>query len=179
MDMPWPFLALDPYLIRFYRLTGYVLLDFYLGTFVLALHALALGELSLWLARRLVGSYLEETAARAKHYHDLSIEALKAGDKAAYEAANKLANEAFSKSFFQQLALSGAFFWPAPVALAWMQYRFLGVEIPLPGTDFSVGFIGAFILCYIPAYFLWKRLLRGAIERLKSEEVPAPPTAGD
>ncbi len=175
MDMPWPFLALDPYLIRFYRLTGWALLDFYLGTFVLALHTLALGELSLWLARRLVGRYLEETAARARHYHDLSIEALKAGDKAAYEAANKLANEAFSKSFFQQLALSGAFFWPAPLALAWMQYRFLGVDIPLPGTGFSLGFIGAFILCYIPAYFVWKRLLKRAARWLRPDAA-APAT---
>lgn len=178
MEMPWPFVALDPYLIRFYRLTGHTVADFYLGTFVLALHAVALGELSLWLARRLVGRYLEETAALARHYQDLSIEALKAGDKEAYEAANKLANEAFSKSFFQQMALSAAFFWPAPVALAWMQYRFLGVEIPLPGTDLSVGFIGAFILCYIPAYLVWKRLLRGLLERLKTEEISPPPAAG-
>lgn len=175
MDMPWPFLALDPYLIRFYRLTGWALLDFYLGTFVLAFHALTVGELSLWLVRRLVGRYLEETAARARHYHDLSLEALKAGDKAAYEAANKLANEAFGKSFFQQLALSGAFFWPAPVALAWMQYRFLEVDIPLPGTGLTLGFIGAFILCYIPAYIVWKRLLRLAIRRLWPETAPMAP----
>jgi len=172
MDMPWPFAALDPYLIRFYRLTGRAVADFYLGTFVLALHALALGELSLWLARRLVGPYLEETAARARHYQELSIEALKVGDRAAYEAANKLANEAFSKAFFQQLALSGAFFWPAPLALAWMQYRFLGVDIPLPGTGLSLGFIGAFILCYLAAYFCWKRLLK-LVGRWWP--VPAPP----
>lgn len=178
MDMPWPFTALDPYLIWFYRRTGHPVANFYLGTFVLTFHALALGELSLWLARKLVGRHLEEITAQARHYHDLSIEALKAGDKAAYEAANKLATEAFGKSFFQQLALSAAFFWPVPVALAWMQYRFLGVEIPLPGTGFSVSFIGAFILCYIPAYFIWKRLLKGLGERLRPQEILPPGTPG-
>ena len=67
------------------------------------------------------------------------MEALKAGDRPAYEAANKLANEAFSKSFFMQLTLSATFFWPVFFALGWMQYRFLEIEFPIPGTGLVPG----------------------------------------
>ena len=64
------------------------------------------------------------------------MEALKAGNRPAYEAANKLANEAFGKSFFMQLTLSATFFWPVFFALGWMQYRFLDWSSPCPGWAF-------------------------------------------
>lgn len=160
MEMPWFFLVLDPYLIWFYRLTGNPGLNFFLGTLALCIHTLALGELSQLLILSLIRRQLEETAEKARHYQELSIEALKAGDRAAYEAANKLANEAFGKSFFQQLALSAPFLWPIAVALGWMQYRFLELEFPIPGLGISFGFIGIFILCYVAAFLLWRRLRR-------------------
>ena len=86
------------------------------------------------------------------------MEALKAGNRPAYEAANKVANEAFGKSFFMQLALSATFFWPIFFALGWMQYRFLEMAFPLPFIGFSLGYIGVFILLYIPVYVLFKRV---------------------
>ncbi len=45
----------------------------------------------------------------AEKYQELSMEALKAGDRPAYKAANQLANEAFGKSFFMQVAMSATF----------------------------------------------------------------------
>jgi hypothetical protein len=158
MEMPWFFLVLDPYLIWFYRLTGHPGWNFFLGTSALAVHCLALGEGTGLLVRRLVGRHLEDISREARRYHDLSLEALKSGDRAAYEAANKLANEAFNKSFYQQIAMSGAFLWPVPVALAWMQYRFRELAFPIPGLGLSLGFSGIFLLCYLAVYFLWKRL---------------------
>jgi hypothetical protein len=46
-------------------------------------------------------------------------------------------------------------------ALGWMQLRFLEVEFPIPGTSWSMGFIGPFIIIYVAAFFLFKRLKKG------------------
>jgi hypothetical protein len=134
--------------------------DFVLGTLAVACIALLVGEFTSWGASLLVRRRLEEVTGEAKKYHELSLEALKAGDRPAYEAANQVANEVFSKSFFMQMALSATFFWPVFFFLGWMQYRFLEVEFPLPGTDWSLGYIGVFIILYITAYFLVKGVKR-------------------
>jgi len=153
-----PYLFLDPYLIWFYRLTGSASANFLLGTLVVAVLALLVGEFTSFLASFLVRRHFEGVAGEAKKYQDLSMEALKAGDRPAYEAANKLANDAFSKSFFMQLALSATFFWPIFFVLGWLQYRFLELEFPLPFVGFSLGYIGIFIILYVAAYFLVKRV---------------------
>lgn len=160
MEMHPVYLFLDPYLIWFYRITGRVAVDFLLGTLALALLTLLVGEFTSWLASLAVRRHFAEVAADAKKYHELSLEALKAGDRPAYEAANQVANDFFSKSFFMQMALSATFFWPIFFSLGWMQYRFLGVEFPIPGTGWSLGFIGIFIILYVLAYFLIKQVKR-------------------
>ncbi len=160
MEMHPVYLPLDPYLIWFYRLTGQAALDFFLGTFFLAWLALLVGEftskLAAFVVKRPVGRVTEE----AKKYHELSLTALKSGDRPAYEAANKMANEAFSKSFFMQLTLSATFFWPIFFVLGWMQYRFLYLEFPVPFVHVSLGFIGIFIIVYGLAYVTYKQLKR-------------------
>lgn len=158
MEMPWIFLVLDPHLIWGYRLTGHATLNFILGTAVLVAFSLLLGEISSFLASWAVRKYVDRIQGEASHYVKLSMDALAAGDREAYEAANHLANEAFGKTFFLQVAQSGAFFWPAVLALAWMQYRFFEIEFPLPFLGVSLGFIGVFILIYILAYLGWKRV---------------------
>ena len=72
----------------------------------------------------------------------------------------QLANEAFGKSFFMQVALSATFLWPIFFALGWMQHRFLEVEFPLPFIGFSLGYIGVFLILYIAAYFVFKPVKR-------------------
>jgi len=99
MEMPSLYLFLDPYLIWFYRLTGQTGWNFLIGTSVVAVLALMVGELTSLLASLLVRRHFTQVAGEAKKYQDLSMEALKAGDRPAYEAANKLANDAFNKSF--------------------------------------------------------------------------------
>jgi hypothetical protein len=158
MEMNPVFLFLDPYLIWFYRRTGHAWVDFFLGTFVLAFIALLIGEITVSLVFLVVRKRIDHAAGEAERYQALSIEALKAGDKEVYKSINKLANEAFGKSFFMQLTLSAAFLWPVPFALAWMQHRFLEVEIPLPFTSYTVGYIAPFIVLYIAAYQIFKRL---------------------
>jgi len=158
MEMHPFYQALDPYLIWFYRISGQAAVDFVIGTLVLAGICLFIGEVTVTLAFLCAGKRLGEKTAEAEKYKDLSIDALKAGDKEAYQAANQLAKDAFGHTFFQQMALSSAFLWPAFFALAWMQYRFLEVEFPIPGTPWSLGYIGTFIIIYLAAYFLCKRV---------------------
>jgi len=158
MEMHPFYQALDPCLIWCYRLTGLAALDFIIGTLVLAGISQIIGKVTVSLISLITQKRLGEKAAEADKYQNLSMDALKAGNKEAYLAANQLANEAFGHSFFQQAALSAAFLWPVFFALAWMQYRFLELEIPIPGTNWSLGFIGAFIILYVPAYLVLKRL---------------------
>ncbi len=154
------FLFLDPYLIWFYRLTGRVELNFFLGTVAVAFLALLLGELSSSLASFLVRRACVEVACEARKYQGLSMAALKSGDRLAYEAANRLANDAFNKSFFMQAALSATFFWPVFFILGWLQCRFFALSFAIPFTGLTLGYIGVFILVYIPVYILYQRTRR-------------------
>lgn len=160
MQMPPFYLTIDPFLIWFYRITGYAAVDVVVGTFVLAFLTLIIGDFTAALALRFMKARTEKYSKSATRYQDLAMDALKAGDKEAFKAANKLANDDFGHAFFQEIALSASSLWPVFFALAWMQYRFLAVEFPIPGTPWSMGFIGFFIIIYVIAYFLFKRIKR-------------------
>ncbi len=183
MDMPPAVQHLDPYLIFWYRLTGVAVVDFLLGTVVLVLLCLLAGKLSSLAVLRLLQPRLAQYGAEAAEYQELAMAALKAGDKEAYRAANKLANEAFGHTFFQQMVLSAAYLWPIFFALAWMQYRFLELELPIPGTPWSLGFIGIFLLLYLGTLFvvkglgrLTRRLLQSVRGQVPSETIPESPS---
>lgn len=156
MEMHPVFLFLDPYLIWFYRITGHARLDFLLGTFTLALMAVIIGELNIALAYLAARRRIERVTDEAVKYQNLSLAALTAGDKVAYRAANRLANDAFGHSFFMQIALSAAFLWPAGFFLAWMSYRFWDLEFPLPFIPYALGYIGVFLILFVAAYFAFK-----------------------
>ena len=158
MEMHPFLLFLDPYLIRLYRITGYAWVDFFLGTLALAFVVLIIGEFTISLAFLASRKRIERVTDEAVKYQNLSMEALAAGDKEAYRAANRLANDAYGRSFFMQLALSAAFLWPICFALVWMGYRFSGLEFPLPFTGLSMGYMGVFILLYVAAYQAFKRV---------------------
>jgi len=158
MEMHPFFRFLDPCLIWFYRLTGSAQVDFVIGTLVLAFLAVIMGEYAISLVFLAGRKNLDRLNREAVRYRDLTMDALKVGDKPAYKAANQMANEAFGKVFFLQIALSAARLWPVPLALAWMQYRFHGVEFPLGVIPYSLGFVGVFLLLYVVAYFLFKRV---------------------
>lgn len=152
---------LDPYLIWFYRRTGWAELDYFLGTAVLATGAWLLGKLSAQVVVALSRRYAVGWSAKAKKYHDLSLQALQTGDRAAYEAANKLANEAFNKSFYLGVAQSAAYFWPCGLALAWMQTRFLEITLPLPLLGWPLSYVAVFILLYLLVWLTVGSLRKG------------------
>ena len=79
MQMHPVYLALDPFLIFCYRLTGQAGVNFVLGTLVLAMLALLVGECSAYLAARLVRPHFARISGEAAKYQDLSMEALKVG----------------------------------------------------------------------------------------------------
>ena len=130
--------------------------DFIIGTFALALLAVIIGEFTISLAYLAARKRIERVTDETIRYQNLSMEALTAGDKGAYQAANKLANDAFGHSFFMQIALSAAFLWPICFALAWMSYRFEELEFPAALLHFSLGYIAVFLLLFVAAYFVFK-----------------------
>jgi hypothetical protein len=152
------FLAIDPYLIWLYRISGHALVDFFIGTFVLAFVARVVGEFTISILFLINRSHIDRITAEVVRYQNLSVDALAVGDKESYSAANKLANDAFGKSFFMQIALSAGALWPIFIALSWMQQRFSEVEFPLLFTDSSVGFLCVFIVMYASAYLIFKRI---------------------
>jgi hypothetical protein len=179
-------MLVDPYMIWFYRLTGYAFVDFILGTLAVAWIALLVGELTASIVFLAGRRRVDAATSEARRYQDLSMEALSAGDKEAYRAANKMANDAFGRSFFMQIALSAAYLWPAFLALDWMSLRFAEVEFPLLFSNRSIGFIGVFIVMYVTAYIMLKVIKRkvpsfGRIKNLLNSCGPpgSPRSTGD
>ncbi len=167
--------VVDRWLIWWYRLTGLAELDFIIGTVFLAGLCLILGKLTAVFVLRFLQPRLAQYGAEAAKYQELATAALKAGDKEAYQAANKLANDAFGHTFFQQVALSAAYLWPIFFALAWLQYRFLELAVPIPGTPWSLGFIGVFLLLYFGTLIVVKSVGRFVRRVLRPPQVPVAP----
>ncbi len=146
----------------FFRFPGEPLTGYYLGTIVLCLACVVIGEYSISIAFKLNKDKISRDNRDINHFQDLSIRALKAGDKKAYKACNSIANDAFGKSFFSQVTLSAASLWPLFIALGWMQYRFSEVEISLPfsvfGVQYSFGYFLTFILCYVATHIGFGRI---------------------
>ena len=145
----------------FYRFPDNALTGYYLGTLVLAFAGMIIGKYSISFAFRLNKGMIDQDNSRIDHFQNLSFEALKAGDKAAFKACNGIANETFGKSFFTQITLSAASLWPLFIALGWMQYRFSGVEFHLPGSvplfGGSIGYPATFLFCYVVVHIVVKK----------------------
>jgi hypothetical protein len=151
-------LAIDPFLIWFYRITGYTFVDFLIGTFVLAFITLVIGEFCISIVFLVSRKHIDSASDEVVRYQNLSVDAVSAGDKAAYKAANKLANDAFGRTFFMQIAFSAAFLWPIFFSLTWMGYRFSDVEFPFMFFDYTVGYTCIFIPLYIGCYIIFKQI---------------------
>lgn len=152
------FIPIDPFLIWFYRITGYAFVDFLIGTFVLAFITLMIGEFCISIVFLLSRKHIDSAADDVVRYQNISVDAVSVGDKSAYKAANKLANDAFGRTFFMQIAFSAAFLWPIFFSLTWMGYRFSDVEFPFMFFDYTVGYACIFIPLYIASYIIFKRI---------------------
>ena len=122
----------DPYLLALYRLTGVVSLDGLIGTFLVALLVVVIGEFTISIVFRINRKHLDRLNENLKKYSELSQEALRLGDEVSYKALNKQANDAYGHVFFNKFGLSAAALWPAFFALDWMQPHFAETGIAIP-----------------------------------------------
>ena len=156
------YIHIDRFLIGFYRISDIPILGYLLGTAVLSLICVVLGQFTLSLAYRANRMNLKSNNNNMVRMHNLSIYALLAKNKKAYKSCNKEANDAFGKYFFAQIALGISSLWPIPFALAWMQTRFDGVEFLLPfnvpGIGLTVGYTFTFIPIYVLVYILFGKI---------------------
>ena len=156
------YLAIDSYIIFFYRVTGIGMVDYMIGTFCLSLIAVLLGELTISLALKANTPYLTGLSLRMKEKESLSIKAYENGDMAGYKALNKEATDAWGRKFFSMMAHSAAILWPVPFALGWMQTRFGGIDFPIAFpfslvTD-SVGYTFSFFPIYVLARIVFGKI---------------------
>jgi len=154
-------LQADVFLIAFYRITGYSLLDYFIGTMFLAFLCVVIGELSVSLAIRFNKRYLDSMSKEIEDKEMLAMTAYLAGDRDGYKSINREATDAWGKHFFTMVAYSAGVLWSIPFALGWMQTRFFGVEFNLAFPlslifGKSVGYIFTFIPIYILCRILFK-----------------------
>jgi len=152
--------VLDPILITLFRLTGYPLADYFLGTFLLAFLTVLVGEFTISLVFKVNRAHLDRLNARVEKMSHLSEEALRLGDEESYKACNKEGNDAFGHLFFNKFGLSAASLWPIFFALAWMQQRFAEVGLPLPWVGWEINYVFFFLMCYILARIIFGRVKR-------------------
>lgn len=145
----------DPVLIEFFRLTGYTLLDFFIGVFCLCMICVVLGELTISAAIRLNRRHLKTLKHEVSQHEALSMQAYADGDQVSYKALNKAANDAWGRYFFTMAAYSAGILWPVPFALAWMQTRFQSVEFELAfPLNLVLGNTVGYPFIFIPVYIL-------------------------
>lgn len=164
MDTLTTFLVgLDPWFIAPYRWLPDASAGFVMGTMILALQCVILGDLSASLVMLINRRYLRKMQSSMNRHHDLSEEALKRGDKESFKAVNRQAMDAFGHSFSLGAAIFCVSIWPMPFALGWMNTRFFEAPLELP---FSLPFVGntieyfpAFLLLYIATRMTYSAIL--------------------
>lgn len=160
-------LLADRYVIELYRITGNPFMDYFIGTFLLAVISVLVGEATVMLLRRVNGFHIERLDRELNEKHELSMQSKLSGDENEYRILNREANDAFGRVFFNIFTFSAASLWAVFIVLAWMQTRFMEVEFPLPFKlpllGESVGYVFTFLLLYIMA-----RIIIGNLKRLKA-----------
>ena len=166
----WIVTHIDPVLIAPYRWVENPLLGWWLGTLVLALWAVLLGEASIAVAMRVNRHQIDRNSEQTLYYHEQSMAAKKAGEENAYKGINKLANEAFGKSFFLLMATGMASLWPAFFAAAWLHRRFSGLQFTLPAWlgGIELNYIAPFVLLYILSRMIVGRLKHAVSAKIAS-----------
>jgi len=147
----------DPLLIYPYRLFKNPMTGWWVGTFCLAMWAVILGEITQAIANRVNNKAISANLDDTIYYHEQSMKAKQAGDDIAWQGINKLANEAYGKSFFLLMAMGMAGLWPAFFAAAWLDRRFGNINFVLPDIvgGFELSFLAPFILFYIFQRMTW------------------------
>lgn len=156
-------LLLDPWLIAPFRWLPSAPAGYLLGTVILALYCILLGDLSASLVTLINKKYIRKMQDKMDHNHHLSETALKLGDKESYKAVNKQGLDAFGHSFSLGAAIFCVSIWPMPFALAWLSLRFADtpLELPfhLPFLGTTIEYFPSFLLVYIATRMLYSSIM--------------------
>lgn len=152
--------SIDPILIAPYRMFEDPMLGWWFGTTVLAFWAVLVGELTLAVVYRINRKPMAANWNKTMYYHEQSLKAKQAGDEDAYKGINKLANEAYGKSFFLFIAMGMATLWPAFFAAAWLNLRFADFLFKLPSWagGLELNFVAPFVVLYIALRILFSKI---------------------
>jgi hypothetical protein len=172
--------GIDPILIEPYRWLPESVWAWWLGTVLLCLWAVIVGEITYRIVKRINKKYVHEHNDEMVAWNNRAMNALKAGNKEVYTGANKLANDAFGRSFFLSLAMGMASLWPAFLGAAWLQARFQGVPVPVPFMDAEINWVPPYVVMYIVTRIGMSRVfkLMHNVEIYSAREQPtglAPP----
>jgi hypothetical protein len=172
--------VVDPHVARLFFLTGDAVVNYFIGSFLLAMGCVVVGEVTLSMAIRWNRRHIDGLKQEIRLRESQSIQAYEMGDRAGYQALNQAANEAWGRHFFTMTAYSAGVLWPVPFALAWMQMHFGQVRFLLAfplslafGTTvgFAFSFIPIYILCRIIFGHLhpWLPYFRGVHRMLHAD----------
>ncbi|MEJ5299703.1 MAG: hypothetical protein WHS38_01805 [Thermodesulforhabdaceae bacterium] len=150
--------VIDPVFMGLFRLVPDPVAGFFAGTFLLAMISVVIGQTTLSIAFLFNRKYVEKLNGDLVRWNNLSIDAIKEGNKEAYKSANERANDAFGRLFFFSVAYSAASLWPAPFALGWMQRWFSEIALPLP---FNIPLVGSSV--HFPFVFILNFILASLI----------------
>lgn len=150
--------VLDSVLISLYQLSGYAILDYFLGTFLLALLTVLVGQGTIAMVYRYKRNHLEKLSEQLARLNRMAAEAMERGDRQNYKILNKEASDTYGHLFFNRFGLSAAFLWPAFFALAWMQQRFQEIVIPVPFIGTGANYFVVFLICYVMARIVFSRV---------------------
>ena len=180
----------DPVLIRLFLLTSDPIVNFFMGSFVLAFGCVVVGEVTLSTAIRCNRCHIDHLKQEIRNLEYQSIQAHEMGDHESYRALNRAANDAWGRHFFTMSAYSAGVLWPVPFALGWMQIHFSGVNFPIAFplsmlVGGNVGFAFSFIPIYILCRVLFKHLhpflpyFNGVHHMLNAAHSPTPVLPAD
>lgn len=180
---------IDSYLTGLFLLTGDPVVNYFIGSFLLAMGCVVTGEVTLSLAIRWNRQHIENLKLEVRRRESQSIRAYEMGDRTSYQALNKAANDAWGRHFFTMTGYSAGVLWPVPFALGWMQLHFEQVRFLLAfplsllfgeTVGFAFSFIPIYILCRILFKHLhpWLPYFKG-VHRMLHSGRDATPAAGD
>ncbi len=121
----------------------------WLGTGLLCLWAVVVGDITYRVVSLINKRFVKERNQEMTSWQNRAMNALRAGNKEVYTGANKLATDAFGRSFFMQLAMGLSSLWPAFLGAAWLQLRFQGVPVLVPQTDWELRWLPVYVVMYI------------------------------
>ncbi|MDR2574422.1 MAG: hypothetical protein LBC94_08820 [Desulfovibrio sp.] len=152
---------LDAFLIAPFRWPADAHAGMWLGSALLAFYCLLIGQCTAAALYSLHRKYYAASDSEMLRYHKLSMDALHAGNKDAYLAANTLAREHFGKSFFAGASRGLTSLWPLPLALGWMSLCFEGIALyAVPVLGYEAGYVFVLLTAYIVLRLCWGKVKR-------------------